>query len=67
MFEFYRCYSCKRPIERRKMLRDVGCFCGSRKVNETRLNFFELWFYILTHFECIKLIIFGDKNAKDEE
>lgn len=61
-FEFYRCYSCKRPIEKRKLFRETKCVCGSRKVTETYLTFPQLWFYIFTHFECIKFIILGEKD-----
>jgi len=64
LFEFYRCFNCKRPIEQRKLLKDHQCECGTRKIVPTHLTFFELWFYILTHYECIKLI-FGEFRGKN--
>jgi hypothetical protein len=62
LFEFYRCFDCKKVTEEKKMIRDVYCSCGGRRYRPTHLNFFQLWFFILTNPYCIKLIL----GKKDE-
>lgn len=57
IFEFYRCFDCKKIVEVKKLTKDISCSCGGRRFRPTHLSFIQLWFYILTHPSCIKEII----------
>lgn len=49
ILEFYRCFSCKRLDEKRRMLARHGCVCGVRKFNPSRATAMELAIFLVKH------------------
>jgi len=57
IFEFYRCYNCKRATELQQLLKNHGCICGSNKVVPSRLTTFQLIAYLAFHPSLVRRII----------
>jgi DNA-directed RNA polymerase subunit RPC12/RpoP len=57
--EFYRCFSCKKPIEVERLQKNVSCSCGSRKFVPAYLPLGPFIWYCVKHPGIIARIIRG--------